>query len=566
MQPDELEKLAQRVLECAPALIAIASELESSPFLTEELSAGQDGSAWVSGDPERAAHFLVDVAECCRTGDSHYVALARHLVAEAETHRSNRLEVAAGWDVLWRIVKPQDASFQQAMDRSAQPLPLVRNLIEHFRPAPLHWPDGADVLSCQHLMGSVVPQFEAIRQLLPGARFWELLGKPYSANPKAVEALQGAGFEVNEESCRLPSERRGYNFGAYGKRHKALVEKSVSRFFSNADRFGTGAPIVVIDDGGALVGAVAEQAVALGCQRPIICVEQTTRGLNAARNIIKGSRPLRGGFAMVNVAQSLSKLVLESALIADSVLDTTLAWLDLADTRRIVTRSEKPLSLGIIGYGSVGESIAAAARSLASGSASSRFRSPAVYDFNLNRLAAARRDGYEVARSLTELLEGADVVIAAAGGSSLNQKSAYALKDGSLLLSASSGDAEFSRIAAWGWNQKSVLMRDDKSLTPFDEVHGLIHVNLPHGGKVVVGNGGFPVNFDGSLDPIPVDRIQLTRALMVAGILQIVGFDGAPALLPEPAVKTELALNPALDLFLEQEYLRIFPSRKPGKD
>jgi hypothetical protein len=555
MQPDGHDARARALLKSMPALVARTPQLHPLEFITAASFPGQDVAAWTASDRDGFAAFLLHVTERCRAGDQRYDVPAEKLLSRADALSVNRVEAAAGWDVIRRNAKPDDHWLPAAMGMPAQQSPLVREVLEAFSQVPVHSVEEADVLSCQHLMGSVIPQFRAIRQLLPGARFWELLGKPYSANPTAVEALRRDGFEVNEESCQLPSGRRSYGFGSFAARHKALARTSVARFFVESERSGrrANAPIIVIDDGGTLVAAVAARAVKIGCNRPIICVEQTQRGLSAARSVIKSPRRPAGGFLMVNVAQSISKLVLEAALIADSVLSTTLAWLDYAAERRIGVKPA-PLTLGLIGYGSVGESISSATRSLASGSVGARLRSPVVYDRNPNRLAAARRDGYDIARSLPELLSRSGVVIAAVGGATINEKNVAGLQEGLLLLSASSGDAEFRGIRTLPWKQDPVLASEKSTMTPFDDVHGLIRAELPAGGSVTVANGGFPVNFDGSLDPIEPERIQLTRALMVAGVLQAVDLAGGAHPELKPGDTAELVLDPKLDSFVERRY------------
>ena len=41
------------------------------------------------------------------------------------------------------------------------------------------------------------------------------------------------------------------------------------------------------------------------------------------------------------------------------------------------------------------------------------------------------------------------------------------------------------------------------------------------GKRFYVANGGFPIDFDGSLDPIAPEKIQITRALVLAACIQV---------------------------------------------
>jgi phosphoglycerate dehydrogenase-like enzyme len=91
-------------------------------------------------------------------------------------------------------------------------------------------------------------------------------------------------------------------------------------------------------------------------------------------------------------------LRVESPFIAKSVIENLDAWL-----MQLRPSSDDALSLqlsyGVIGFGSVGESILTELRE--------RGVNASVYDLNHNRRAAAARLGLNVALSLDELLDGA---------------------------------------------------------------------------------------------------------------------------------------------------------------
>jgi hypothetical protein len=435
---------------------------------------------------------------------------------------------------------------------SAAPYPLFARLKEEFAPKSAKAFESVDVLSCQHLLGSIVPEFEAIRRMLPSARFWEIIGKPYSANPAAIRVLDEYGFKVNFESSVLPERGDGassYRLGSFAHRHREVVGASVRRFFNlmPPEIKMSSVPILVIDDGGALVNAVGRAAQMSGTTRPIVCVEQTQRGLHAAHPLTDSRDAPSGGFAVVNVAQTLSKLVLESKLIARSVIGNLESWMSQFGVTDDVGVLDGNWRLGIVGFGSVGESIAAELRT--------SNVNAIIYDSNRNRAAGAKRQGYDVALSVEEMLDHADVIIGATGGSWLNQSCAEHLRDGAILASASSGDGEFQGLSTWKSDQMAIL--DSVLQVPmFDNIHGEIRCQKPDGGSVHVLNGGFPVNFNGSIDPIDPSEIQLTRTLMLAGVLQAMEFEGdeSDGLVGRTGI---FNLSETLDRFLFESYTNI---------
>jgi S-adenosylhomocysteine hydrolase len=277
--------------------------------------------------------------------------------------------------------------------------------------------------------------------------------------------------------------------------------------------------------------------------RPIVCVEQTQSGMHAAHPVADPRWAPPGGLAVINVAQSLTKLVLESSLIATSVVDNLESWLHtLLGSAGVDWRK---LTVGVIGFGSVGETVAAELKR--------RDATVAVYDLNRNRSAAAKRQEYEVALTLDALVKDADVIIGATNGSWLDEEHAARLRDGVVLASASSGDIEFHKVPG-SWESEQVPILDAApSNRMFDTIHGEIRLHRPDGATIHILNGGFPVNFNGAIDPIDPAQIQLTRALMVAGVLQIVGFKGLDS---ENVVGTTgvYELHETLDRFLFESY------------
>jgi hypothetical protein len=526
--------LARAVLSNAPQILRQSWLLSD---IHQDLTAGADARA------------LLEIVRRCAEGDNAAVQAGRRLLA-AEPLAPNLAQDAAAWNALFTEELTRSAPLGRliadVVGPCAAPHPLLTDLLQHYPPRASCGFEQVDVLSCQHILGSVLPQYVAIRELLPGAQFWQILGKPYSANPWAIRLLEDAGFTFNHDSATLP-ERESYALGSFAQRQRQLTRASVSRFFSLMPESVklSRAPIIVIDDGGALISAVASAAKACGTTRPIACVEQTQRGLHAAHPATGTRTAPPGGIAIVNVAQSLSKLVLESRLIGTSVVENIQAWLSLLGVSATDDLRASSLTIGVIGFGSVGGAVAAELQA--------HDVVPHIYDSNRNRLAEAKRRRYNVALTLEDFLAGCSVIVGATNGSWLDRRTAAYLRDEVILASASSGDIEFHGLPAeWKADQLTVL---DPALpsSAFDTIHGEIRMYRPDQATMHILNGGFPVNFNGALDPIDPGQIQLTRALMLAGILQIIGCDGvdAPSLAGQTGV---FALHTAFDEFLFESY------------
>ncbi len=567
--------LGRKLLTSAPQILLQPSLLTKTQTW-RDLQAGKDPYA-----APQAPQYLLDATTClwelvgrCLAGDGVGLGDVRSVLQALFGPSPSPVQEAAAWHALLSDPQarrePYTTLWHEISGISADPLPLFTGLLQKYECLQSTILENADVLICQHLLGSILPELSAVRALVPGARFWEVLGKPYSANIAAVQALEENGFSVNRESCLLPLRGTGagrYLLGSFAQRHREIVRASVRRFFDEMPQSvaDSTAPILVIDDGGVLIDAIGRAAFDGVTSRPIICIEQTQRGLYAARNYVSSRRQLPvGGFVVINVAQSLSKLVLESELIAKSVIENAYAWVSSLAGDGFIDGTNKNFRIGIIGYGAVGESIAQELRFHPIVQKDDiEVSDIIVYDRNRNHTAAAKRQKYTIAWSAEEMLSKSDMVIAATGGTSLDNASASYLREGTVLASASSGDVEFQNISDWESRQFG-LLSEAVAIPSFDNVHGMISCHKPDGGDVYVVNGGFPVNFNGSIDPIDPGRIQLTRALMLAGVLQARGFAGEYGEQRLAGSTGEFLLANELDSFLFDSYVTLNQAQSPA--
>lgn len=267
--------------------------------------------------------------------------------------------------------------------------------------------------------------------------------------------------------------------------------------------------LLVLDDGGLLTRLVARDRRLE--KMHVVAVEQTTGGVFRWRRE-RTMSPSR--IQLINVAESSGKLVRESPWIGDSLLA------ELSSRLRFFNGQRKKIDqkrFGIIGYGTVGSSLASRLRQ--------KNATVAVFDIDRHKLSIAANSGFSVYKSFAPTFSELDVLVGCTGstlGSAIvDDAGLAALRDGAILASGSSGNGEWrlalqylARPRRWSWSQS--WDRD----TAFDKIHMDYNVDLPTGQAVVLVNGGFPLNFNGQIDPIDPKNIQLTRALMVAAGLQ----------------------------------------------
>jgi hypothetical protein len=495
--------------------------------------------------PTEAPRYLIELLSACRQGDEIAIEDGNRLLEESRSFVPPAgPQVMAAIDLFLRNVEaaqdPELETFILSVESRRFAIPrLVESVSSHFEvPAGSPLLD-ADSLACRHLMGSTVAELSAIQRALPHLTFAEVLAKPYSANRLAIMAARSRGIRLHEDSSEMPGlEAR--QFGSFAARHRTNARAVVDRYIEENAR-GKSSTLLVIDDGGALIDAVGQAVIDGSIQQPVVAIEQTTHGLFAVQRFMKDAKARQLGFACVSVARSEAKLRKESLLIARSIVETAESWL------RLLGRPMR--NVGIVGIGAVG---AAVAKEL-----SSRGIIIRVHDKNPNKLAVAEMLGdFEVAWTLSDLLRHSEIVIGASGGTSIDAAAADDLQDGTVLISASSGDLEFSGLGQWSMKLHP-LLSGAAAPTPFDLSHGLLEATSHPARvgirKVYVVNRGFPVNFDGRCDPIAVRDIQLTRALIVGAALQAAGAIDGVSLSGKTGV---FELHRAVDQFVIEQYAK----------
>ncbi len=456
-----------------------------------------------------SADILAEVSKDYPSLDANKLAQYRALwISDPEaygvdlTARGEKLKGArylGGWDVERAIFKPaaHDPILAAELGRASQflrmprELPMLTEMVDEL--------DGKTPLKAKnflwvtHLLGSNVPLADALVAAGLKTSGAIVVGTPYGTNASVREAFEDRGFSVRVPALDSASFRQKVEEG---------LDAAVAEHKKNHQ------PIVVLDDGG-LVAEILhsnpkEYGSVLGAFK---IVEQTTRGITAAEE-----RDLE--VPIINVARSRSKSV-EGALIGRAVpakIEQALARVGESAAGKHVT---------VVGYGVIGEAIA---KGLAEHQAK-----VTVVEASPARAAEAIAAGFEVT-TLEEALGHTHILVGATGKESIHLSHLQALKSGSIVVSASSKQLEV--------DMKGLQKKAKRTLLPCDDpLVKLPTAKYQLGTKhLTVLGDGWPINFDGDVEDIPAEEIQLTRCAMFLGALQAASlkahYSGSKRLIP----------------------------------
>lgn len=312
------------------------------------------------------------------------------------------------------------------------------------------------LIGCQHILETTHMMFRSLYDFGLDPKNIFLIGKCYSTSHSVWQEMHQEGIQVSSLSFCFESHL------AFDKQFYDILIQFLKHVLSQVD-FSKFNKVIFIDDGGQLLTLSMKF---FKRSKNIVGIEQTTSGYEK----IKGSIP---AFPIINVARSQAKLVFESPMIADAIIKKILKSMSHA-LKQIL----------IIGYGAIGSAIHAVLK---------KDYPVQVYDKKIPKKEIA----------FNEHLQVADMIIGCTGEISLPFSQYKYLKKGCILVSASSSDREFDAVHI---RRKS---KDIKSCHDDIESEG-----------ITLLNGGFPINFDGNRNSVAPQKIQLTRALLMAAILQ----------------------------------------------
>jgi hypothetical protein len=228
---------------------------------------------------------------------------------------------------------------------------------------------------------------------------------------------------------------------------------------------------------------------------------------------------------VIDVASSAAKKFVEAPLVSEAIM------------RKLTSRSE-PLTgdqiYGVAGLGNVGMAVARALRAYGH----------SIYAFDPRpQEMGARPQGVNVCSTLRELFERSNYIFGCTGRDILASEPWWTTLEGrKVLVSCSSNDTEFSTVLA----TLNESPNDSGALSD-------LTVKLTKG-ELVLLRAGYPYNFDGTSESVPLQNIQMTRGLLLGGVLQAVSYEFKNA-----DKSRSKMLSPELQKFVVDSWLRLQP-------
>ena len=368
-----------------------------------------------------------------------------------------------------------------------------------------------DVLFIQHHLGPFIPRLRAMCDYgLETSRCW-FVDIPYSTSRRVRTELMKMGFPKSQMTRVFDDP-----IEPYSKRQRERVAYII-RLLANEDNKRR---LLVVDDGAYFVRTLRyllprdESLVRSFQQRGTNVVEQTTRGLRYLEEK-QSQEMLRAlDIPVVSIARSDTKRDLESPFIGLAV--------SRAVARATTKGQLKDRNLGnvlIIGFGAVGREVTKQLSALKHGGPIH------VYDCQWEKLKTGIEEtGAHVLREFPKVGP-YDTVFGCTGYASFPVSEVGILANNAVLASGSSAAVEFNRekfidLAYEVDDDDFYIVEPEKARS--SGIHGTIEMQKgSHRFSFI--SAGFPVNFDGRLEHVPVLIIQITHGLLLAASQETLG-------------------------------------------
>src|SRR3990167_11211256 len=383
-----------------------------------------------------------------------------------------------------------------------------------------HSLENTAIIYIHHPLLTSINLIEAILRLGAKPKNIFVLGKHYSECAYVVQKIKEYG--VYYQPCSPQTE-----FGTFAHNFRQDVKKMWFAFTKQNEKSNNISKILILDHGGHALSLAPKKIIK---KYGIIGIEKTTAGLNN----IKKLPP----FPLICVANCAAKKFLESPLIAEAIIRK----LD-----NLIPTKNTQLTYAIVGYGSIGQALLNRLSSLGN--------RVLVHDRNSDQLKFLENSNkILVAHKLSSLIRRADYIFGCSGQDITSNIKLFRLtKKNKTLISCSSEDKEFLTLI------KYIQKYENK--TNIDPLK-TIHYQTKTGGTMNIIRGGFPVNFDNSGESVPANDIQLTRALVLGGILQAIDFFKKPHLLHNMGL---YLLDPKIQKFIVSEWVKSQPFNHVSK-
>ena len=364
--------------------------------------------------------------------------------------------------------------------------------------------DSITFVCVQHILLTTVNLMDSLVELGANPSNIHIMGKSYSFCPQVADILisKGYNYYFNKKQENLASFAASFRDDI-----KCMWEKVYDSLYNKKNI----KLIVILDDGGFCLTNVPE---VIRKNYSLVGIEQTTSGLTNLR-----LRTLE--FPIVEVATSAAKQRVESLMIAEAVVKKLETVLPL---------EEKNLSCAVVGLGCIGSAVTKKLLSL-----NHRVK---IYDKTLLKTKTFRRDTF--VKNIETLFQESDYIFGCSGEDITKNLDIKNINKPKTFISCSSQDKEFFTL-----------------LQQFQQ-HNCVYQNILDHLECKINNqtikilrGGFPINLDNSGESVAAIDIQLTRGLLLGGIIQ-----GVLSVFQDSEQKKTLSmmLHPALQSFVISQW------------
>lgn len=348
-----------------------------------------------------------------------------------------------------------------------------------------------------------------------------VMGKPYSDHKETVDLIKSRGVHYQDNSVQT---QLAHFKETFFQDVRSLWERVILHI-ENQTHIKN---ILILDHGGYVNSTVPLNHLK---DFRVIGLEKTSGGV---LNLMENQKQL--SFPVIDVANCATKKILESPLIAEAVV-TKLS--------SVVPITEKSISCGIVGYGAIGKALTD--KLLALG------HRLIVYDDDGKKLALLKeKPRFKISHNLSSLIENSTFIFGCTGQDITKSiRSLDELTASKTFISCSSGDSEFLTLLS--------LIQEKKFIgTVVDPLRDVLYKNM-HGANIKILKGGFPYNFDHSGESVSAHNIQLTRALVLSGVIQAAQFFDSPDF---NQTKGMIALDAKLQKYVVNEWFSLKPENK----
>lgn len=389
-------------------------------------------------------------------------------------------------------------------------LPVLDAIRQKARMASSHLLRNKGILLVDHTLNTSMSLINSMIKLGAQPKNILILGKYYSECPSIIEKIIKSGIYYRKSTMKPSLGNFYYDF----TRDIILFWSDAIKVFSQRNING----IILLDHGGHCCAHVPQEI----CDKyPVVNIEKTTAGL-------KHPRYLDTRVPTIEVASCAAKKILESPLIAEAIVNKVIPYIPI---------QQEKLMCGVVGYGAIGQAMCQKLASMG--------HNVVIYDANPYKLENVKK--IQKADSIYKISACCDYIFGCSGKDITESIDIFRYSRKNItLISCSSEDKEFLTLLNWLNKQIAKVESPLQDISFQNECGAIIRII----------RGGFPINFDNSPESVPPRDIQLTRGLVLSGILQAVEFLKEKNLLYKAG---GYMLDPNVQAFVVNEWLKCQP-------